>query len=133
MQGYFRASRTCLSSPYVGTFRWTPIVPSRLLCFDLCGLLYLYQVTEVLMSCYGMIFGLLITLVELDNSWLIAHMAFMDSWIVRGFCISLCGSTQLPLPLLVPLPLALPLPHPHSDGEFRDWRQRRPARYPVRT
>jgi hypothetical protein len=43
---------------------------------------------ELILRCYGVVFGVLIILVELELPFVLSHAAFMDSWVARGLCIA---------------------------------------------
>lgn len=43
------------------------------------------------MRCYGVVFGCLVVLVELELPIVLSHAAFMDSWVARGLCIAFVG------------------------------------------
>ena len=47
--------------------------------------------TEMAVRCYNAAFSALIIGVEFEYSWLVGHMPFVESWIVRGLCISFVG------------------------------------------
>mmetsp|Transcript_13832 Transcript_13832/g.16475 ORF Transcript_13832/g.16475 Transcript_13832/m.16475 type:complete len:181 (+) Transcript_13832:57-599(+) len=46
---------------------------------------------ELILRCYGVIFGFFIVLVELEFSIILSHAAFTDSWVARGLCIAFVG------------------------------------------
>lgn len=46
---------------------------------------------ELILRCYGVVFGVLIVLVELELPFVLSHAAFMDSWVARGLCIAFVG------------------------------------------
>lgn len=43
---------------------------------------------ELILRCYGVVFGVLIVLVELELPFVLSHAAFMDSRVARGLCIA---------------------------------------------
>ena len=50
-----------------------------------------FQTAELILRCYGVVFGVLIVLVELELPFVLSHAAFMDSWVARGLCIAFVG------------------------------------------
>ena len=46
------------------------------------------QTPELILRCYGVVFGVFIVLVELELPFVLSHAAFMDSWVARGLCIA---------------------------------------------
>lgn len=48
-------------------------------------------IAEFALRCYGIAFGGVIILAEREVSWLMSYMAFMESWFIRGFCLSFFG------------------------------------------
>lgn len=46
---------------------------------------------ELILRCYGVVFGIFIVLVELELPFVLSHAAFMDSWVARGLCIAFVG------------------------------------------
>jgi len=46
------------------------------------------QTPELILRCYGVVFGVFIVLVELELPIVLSHAAFMDSWVARGLCIA---------------------------------------------
>lgn len=67
--------------------------------------------TTMAVRCYNSAFSMLIVGVEFEYGWLIAHMPFVESWVVRGLCISFVGLMNM---------LFIDRDRP---GDFGVWRQ----------
>ena len=56
---------------------------------------YHKQPMEVILRCYGVLFGVIIVLVEAESLQLLDHMAILESWIARGLCYGFVGLLDL--------------------------------------
>ncbi len=71
--------------------------------------LYYFQTPELILRCYGVIFGVFIFLVEIELPFVLSHAAFTDSWVARGLCIAFVGLLDV-------------LFDHHGFGYFNFWR-----------